>query len=374
MSLKHFARRKPPASPEHAARRKHNSLQMRRRSGQKPPSPKHAARRKHPASPKKPAEHAEAAEQAEATDRRGFTLLETVFALAISLLLFGALTMAMDLYRRLSTSGREDVSAARLKRAVLRMIETDIRGCVFRSPEETQTASEDTSASAVDDELTVSVDPAEAYANASAGIVGDATTLVIHSVRPTRDVHMLLEPAAQEQSIPPNEQRSISYFLAVSGASGLPGVAADFLQVTEGEVTEGSDIAASGEQSASARGTGTTGSSGSISTGVIGLARLDGDRLAMQFADSAADVETLGAGSQLLASEVNSLTFRYFDGLQWYDAWDSSQAGTLPNAIEITLGFQSPDIDGTFGETPSDPIRHVISIPTAEPAVLASEP
>jgi len=38
-----------------------------------------------------------------------------------------------------------------------------------------------------------------------------------------------------------------------------------------------------------------------------------------------------------LAPEVTELGFRYFDGSEWQDSWDSCESGTLPVAVEITL-------------------------------------
>lgn len=38
-----------------------------------------------------------------------------------------------------------------------------------------------------------------------------------------------------------------------------------------------------------------------------------------------------------LAPEVTELGFRYFDGSEWQDSWDSAESKTLPVAVEITL-------------------------------------
>jgi prepilin-type N-terminal cleavage/methylation domain-containing protein len=54
----------------------------------------------------------------------------------------------------------------------------------------------------------------------------------------------------------------------------------------------------------------------------------------------------LAPEEQILCRGVSAFTIRYFDGLQWYDEWDSTQYGdTLPMAVEVTLevrGSQDP--------------------------------
>jgi hypothetical protein len=38
-----------------------------------------------------------------------------------------------------------------------------------------------------------------------------------------------------------------------------------------------------------------------------------------------------------VAQDVAFINFRYFDGSTWLEAWDSSQTGTLPKAVEVTV-------------------------------------
>jgi hypothetical protein len=73
-----------------------------------------------------------------------------------------------------------------------------------------------------------------------------------------------------------------------------------------------------------------------------------------------------------LAPEVASVQFRYFDGLTWFETWDSEQAGRLPRAVEITLGFApsrhrpgpalSVSVSGSVNQ-----VRSVVLIPIADP-------
>ena len=43
-----------------------------------------------------------------------------------------------------------------------------------------------------------------------------------------------------------------------------------------------------------------------------------------------------------LAEEVDGLNFRYYDGEEWLDAWDSRIKGGLPRAIEVALVMRDP--------------------------------
>ena len=50
---------------------------------------------------------------------------------------------------------------------------------------------------------------------------------------------------------------------------------------------------------------------------------------------------TLEYDEQVLCRNVRSLNFRYFDGLNWLDEWDSTaQENALPQAVEISLRIE----------------------------------
>jgi hypothetical protein len=69
--------------------------------------------------------------------------------------------------------------------------------------------------------------------------------------------------------------------------------------------------------------------------------------------------------SYVLADEVKSLQFQYFDGTAWQDTWDGTALGAdgvtpqgPPQAIAITIDVETP------GQTRKS-YRHVVAIPTA---------
>lgn len=98
-----------------------------------------------------------------------------------------------------------------------------------------------------------------------------------------------------------------------------------------------------------------------------GLARLEGDRLALAMADQQSSVALMAAQTQILAPEVSAIQFRYYDGLNssWRLNWDSSVMGALPRAIEVTM--QLRPMPGHAAAASSNTYRLVIAIPLGTP-------
>ena len=71
--------------------------------------------------------------------------------------------------------------------------------------------------------------------------------------------------------------------------------------------------------------------------------------------------------SYVIAEEVRSLIFQYFDGTNWQDTWDSTVPGAdgvtpigSPRAIAVTVGVARPGANGNVKI-----YRHVIAITSA---------
>lgn len=81
-------------------------------------------------------------------------------------------------------------------------------------------------------------------------------------------------------------------------------------------------------------------------------------------------------GSLVIAEEVKSLKFSYFDGTAWQDTWDGTAAGPdgstpvgPPLAIAITIGISSAGSgSGTGSDQALKFYRHVVPIITANGA------
>jgi hypothetical protein len=137
--------------------------------------------------------------------------------------------------------------------------------------------------------------------------------LALNAVRPHRPTMVIQQqgtvPVQPPLSAIHGDLKTVAYFLASAGAAN----AAVLATMQAGQSTTG----------------GTFGS---------GLARLEGDRVAIAYAMEQST--SLAASTKIVAPEVVSLAFRYFDGTQWQISWDASTLQALPQAIEITIAVQ----------------------------------
>ncbi|MCR9233507.1 MAG: prepilin-type N-terminal cleavage/methylation domain-containing protein [bacterium] len=282
----------------------------------------------------------------------GFTLLEVILAIGLTSLLLAAIYSALDLYWKYTTLGHRQVEQAQIARAVFQKISHDLHCVTYRletAEEETEgTGSSDSEAEETETVEIQVTSTDDAYTSGNIGVYGDSQSLVLHTSRPARQP-LLLSSNSGETTAPSvrSDLLSVSYFLAVAGAGGLQGAAGDQFRNTSG----------GGED-------------------VQGVARLEGDRLSMSMADQAADLEQMASQSELLAPEISSLQFQYFDGTDWLELWDSTEYGTVPQAIRVTIGFRS-DLQQTSLESVNEKINGynntysmVIALPLALPAVL----
>lgn len=113
--------------------------------------------------------------------------------------------------------------------------------------------------------------------------------------------------------------------------------------------------------------------SGSSGQQASGLARMQGDRMAMQAADETGDLSSMASGVKLLAPEVASIQFEYFDGVSWATSWDSATSNSIPNAVRVTIDFQPPVAIGGWYARPvsasTNRFQHTVALPLAQPYV-----
>jgi prepilin-type N-terminal cleavage/methylation domain-containing protein len=296
---------------------------------------------------------------------RGFTLLEVLVAVSLSLLLMSAVYAGIHMYWRYSTAGQADVEQAQLARSLLRRIELDVRSALYRaappaSASQSSTSGSSTSgssgsgssgssssgsgssgsssssgssgsgSSSSSQTTTTTTTPDDAYGTSTTGLFGNATTLLIHVSKPGREQAAAILAATGNQQTRLSDLATVAYF--VSGA---------------------------------ATGTLQQAASGS------GLARLEGDRLALAMADQQGNAGAMAAQTQILASEVTALRFMYYDGFRWRPDWDSTVLGGLPKAIEVEMQLR-PAAGGsshsmTYGPGSPNFYRLVIALPLAKP-------
>jgi hypothetical protein len=105
----------------------------------------------------------------------------------------------------------------------------------------------------------------------------------------------------------------------------------------------------------------------------LGLARQEVTAVTSDVAMAAVPPGIPDEASLVIAEEVKSLTFSYFDGTAWQDTWDGTAPGPdgstpvgPPSAVAITLGIASPGSgSSTEPDQPLKLYRHVVPIVTA---------
>lgn len=307
---------------------------------------------------------------------RGFTLLEIVLALGLASLLLAALYTALQMHWSSSALGHVEMERSQVARALFRRIETDLRAVVFRdtaltsstddasssstgstssgstsssgsttgsssstssgsstSGGSTGSSSTGSSSSSTDSSSTTT----ENYSTQKTGLFGDSQTLVVHCSLPSRAANGgSVDATAAGYS--GGDMQSVAYFLAGSGS-------------TLAQQLSGSGPSSLGQ--------------------VSGLSRLQGDRMAMQAADESGDLSSMASGVKLLAPEVASISFEYFDGVSWTTTWDSATSNSIPNAVRITIDFQPPVATGGWYSRPvsasTDRFQHTVALPLAQP-------
>ncbi|MDZ4688338.1 MAG: prepilin-type N-terminal cleavage/methylation domain-containing protein [Planctomycetaceae bacterium] len=297
--------------------------------------------------------------------RRGLTLIEMMLAAMLGMVLLGGVYGALTQSWRYTTQGKLEAERNQIARAVLRRIELDIRAAMF-DPEaaaattETSTttttsststtgstgSSSSTSGSSSTDASSGSTTIAGATATddvftGSLGIRGSSTELWIDLSHVQRDL-VFPDPTI----IRGGDLQTVCWFL--NGPGSLLGESASSTTTSSGFTR--------------------------VDLDGVNLARSQGDRSVLRTLNAGGDSDSVLPGpTQIVAGEINALTFRYFDGLTWYDEWDSSTTTALPRAIEVTLGFDPPsNADGPLltseVSAATASFRMVIVVPASNPA------
>jgi hypothetical protein len=114
------------------------------------------------------------------------------------------------------------------------------------------------------------------------------------------------------------------------------------------------------------------GMGGGTSTMLQGLVRTEGDRLATQLGEDKGASPTSLSLPQALAPEVDTLQFRFFDGVTWYTVWDSEEIGRIPRAVEVIITFAPSQIKvgpalRVATSQSTNTFRSVVLIPVSDP-------
>jgi hypothetical protein len=253
--------------------------------------------------------------------------LEVILALGLTVVVLSIISFATSTFWRAHRHGHAAVENAQLARALLARIANDLRATVVVLPEPASAAAgaetSDPFASATSDATLVdpmesaaaaegAVSNAETPLGARPGIYGNAFALQLDVCRAMRSDEFLLASANPGGTALPLGVTTVSYFVTqnLGPAPVMP-----------------------------------AGAVGGLSPGAAaptGLVR----RVVNRAVAGQAGLASLGALPQrveLLAPEVVGLQFRYFDGYQWFLAWDSELMEASPVAVEILLTLRAAD-------------------------------
>jgi prepilin-type N-terminal cleavage/methylation domain-containing protein len=233
--------------------------------------------------------------------RPGYTLLEVLLALGIATLLLAGLYVSMDVQLSLADAGRERVDESSLARALLTRIAADVAPAL--SPIRASAAATGTGGSAATASASTSTtDSTTTTANLNAvtpfncGVSGDVDRLTMFISR---------APGATRGAVDADNMPN----------GGLP----DVRRVTYWRA------------------------------GDLGLARQEIARVTADDDSSQLPPDVPDEASFVIATEVDSVEFHYFDGTSWADSWDGTTASPdgatpigPPRAVKIIIGIRSP--------------------------------
>lgn len=284
--------------------------------------------------------------------RSGFTLLELILSLMLTAVVAGLVGSLVQLYLINQNTGREQVKQAQLARAILNMISEDIRTTVRYQPFDASGLSEILSGgqgAGAQGGGGANTAPMGAAPTGQSG--GGAAPSPFGTAAPTSGSPTGSAGATTVAALPPGIYGSESSIEI--DISKLP--RPDEYYATEGDLSTGtlgdmpSDIKTVNYYVQAPRPDGVQDPLGGLtvlgagvettSAGPGGLVRRSLDRAITQYAYEQASTDSLLRTGELVATEVVSIEFQYFDGTMWQLQWDSSVQG-LPKVIKITIALQ----------------------------------
>lgn len=311
---------------------------------------------------------------------RAFTLLEVLLTLAMSVVLMGLIGTAFQFYAVDMNVRNMDIQQTQLAASVMQMIEDDLRATLHSEPadmsglEELLSASiggeegggqggssgdseEDLSAAGISTE--VEEEPIEAIETTTLdltsgvavlqtpGLVGNQYQIQLDLSRLPRleEYVQLMDETTTDLQDVPSDLKTVAYYVQADESIG--GVL-DSLAELDPDASE-------------------------LTTG--GLVRRSLDRAATVEAATMGNVNTLNQTGDLLAPEIKSIEFSYWDGLTWQLEWSSDEFGELPLAVQVRIFMVDPALAATenadtisaLGPDSMRVFSHIVRLPMAVP-------
>jgi len=280
--------------------------------------------------------------------RAGYTLLELLLALGLSVVVFSAVGAGVQIYLVALTKQQAMVEQKQVARALLAMIGNDLRaGIQYKATDysgldnliQTQTMMLTGGAAAEEEEEPESL-IVEEEVSFRPTMLGSSNVLMIDISRlPRLDQYNPLVASAEDEVQSPSDIKSLSYFVSLS----------------EGGVESAIEF-----QPNKAPG---------------GLYRREIDRAVAEYRGETDLMLAPDEFTRLIANEVVDISFQYFDGEDWQSEWDSVENGGFPVAIEVNIMIDpvrsaAGSQDYTIDQSDPDQMqifRTVVDLPVAEP-------
>lgn len=306
--------------------------------------------------------------------RRAFTLIEVVLTLSLAVVLMVLVGSTLEFYSNHMTVQDSDVRQVQLATSILQLISDDLRASVYGYTFDD--SSLETFLSGAGGQAADAAGGAATADEASA--MGTATTVPeTETTADTTDLSTSML-ALEKPGLMGNQmqmQFDVSRLPRVEQwtkvMSSSPGVMADvpsdmktvtyYIQPpgTTGGVTDPLQSILPPN-------------SGLANVAAGGLVRRQLDRAATNFASTSGNISGLLLSGELIASEVVSIGFEYFDGTVWQISWNSDSAQAMPRAVRITLTMRDPtamavdDVAALTGEGVGTRVfKHVVMLPAA---------
>lgn len=271
--------------------------------------------------------------------RRGLSLLELLLAIGLGFVLLGAIYASIDQVIRQTTIGKVEMERLQIARAVFRRIELDVRAAMFNATSavsDSDSASSSSSSSSDGSTTIASVTNPDDLWTGSLGIRGTSDSLWIDLSNVRRQIDF-----SSQGSLAVSDLKTVIYTLASVSEADAP--------LADEEDTDTP-----------------------FDEDGLGLVRCEGERSILRELNASPSSGVFPGEAEMLAPEINRLTFRYFDGLSWYEEWDSASAGALPRAVEVVVGLEPPPVfrgylANSAVSASTSTFRMVIAIPTSTP-------
>ena len=290
--------------------------------------------------------------------RRGFTLLELLLTLSMTVVLMTLVNAAFDFYAFDMDSSDADMRRTMLASAVMQMVEDDLRASLHPEPLDTAALAEllsstagaatgqsggdggdagDAAAAGLDDasmEEDMSTIDSGTSVLQTPGLIGNQFQLQIDTSRLPRleEYSVMMDVDPGNLADVPSDLKTVTYFVQQAESYGVDDPLAKL--------------------------------DGNTSTGSGGLVRRVLDRQASTFAALSGNMNSLNQTGELLAPEVTGIEFSYWDGLVWQIEWNSDELGELPLAVKIQMAMIDPLVDANEQEPRL--FSHVVRLPMAK--------